>query len=119
MDEHKPPPQNPFRSPSGIEEPFVPARPKPIHPLLIIVLVLASLSVGGCVFFCSCVGAIMFSYPSSVAWILWLCGAVALAAATGTFYGVMKLIRRSQRKAALYAGTTTTSAHVDTESQED
>jgi hypothetical protein len=119
MDEHKPPFQNPFTPPSALDEPLVRSGPKPIHPLLIVVLVLASMGVGGCVFFCSCLGAVMFSYPNSAAWILWLCGAAALAAAVGTFYGIVKLIRRSQRKSALYANRAAASNIADTESNED
>ena len=105
MDDQQSPNNNPFAAPeSNIGRSPTRLCPNRIHPLLFIPIFLVSIFIGGCTFFCTCLGAI-FIDSSAGEWVLWLCLALAVAAMIGSFCGIIALMRRSRRRAALLANS--------------
>lgn len=102
MDDTNPSSQNPFTPPKSEDTPPVHAG-RPVHPLLVIAVFLLSLGVGGCVFFCSCLGVVI-ALPRAGPGILWLCVGLALAATVATFFGGRRLLRRLSDSASYSSG---------------
>ncbi|MFC1759691.1 hypothetical protein ACFL2H_13140 [Planctomycetota bacterium] len=97
------PDENPFSAPEG-DTGLPPIREisDRIHPLLLVPVVLASIIVGFCTFFCTCLGAIFIDSGAGV-WVLWVCFILALAATIGVYQGIIILIRRRRRRDAMLA----------------
>ncbi len=105
MDDQKSPKTNPFAAPEsniGLSPKRV--NPQRIHPFLFIPVLLASVFIGGCTFFCTCLGAI-FIDSSAGEWVLWLCLGMAVVAMIGSFWGIVAFMRRSRRRAATLASS--------------
>ncbi|MCA9215251.1 MAG: hypothetical protein KDB27_19420 [Planctomycetales bacterium] len=82
--------QNPFEPPSS--ETGKSVKPRSIHPALLVGILLLSIFLGGCAFFCTCLGLVLVS-PSSD-WILYASGIAGIAAIIGSYWGIVKLLKR-------------------------
>lgn len=74
-----------------------PTSPRRIHPAMIILLMLASIVVGGLTFFCTCLGVITSDFGSNDA-ALWLCILAALFATVGFFWFTVHMLRKPRRQ---------------------
>lgn len=88
------PPENPFSSPQVNDQLRTsPDARRQVHPLMIFALLLASVVVGGCTFFCTCLGVVLLNLDG---WFLGICAMAAILATIGTFVLAMKRARRSR-----------------------
>ena len=90
------PSENPFESSQVVGTPqSLPNTPRRVHPLMIVVLVLISIVIGGCTFFCTCLGAFMLTDVGD--WLLVVCGLLSVLATIGFFRLVFNRLRRPRK----------------------